>query len=371
MPNLSPDELTHPDPIASAKEAGLRYVHDTRPGITRVRSGDTFAYFHPDGTPVDDEKTLGRIQNLGIPPAYESVWICPLAHGHLQATGLDARGRKQYRYHARWRAVRDDAKYGRMITFGQALPALRARVSADLARRGMPREKVLAATVRLLEETHIRVGNEEYARENHSFGLTTLHNDHVDVAGSTAHFHFKGKSGIDHAIDLRDRRLARIIRQCQELPGNELFEYMDEDGQPRAVDSADVNTYLQEISGHDFTAKDFRTWAGTVLAARALADCDECQNETQPKRAIAQAIKTVAARLGNTPAVCRKCYVHPAVLDSYSSGTLLSRLGHRAAQDENSASPGVVPTDEMPDSQASPAEEQAILELLRASLPAS
>ena len=358
MPDLSPDELTHPDPVASAKEAGLRYVHDTRPGITRVHSGDTFAYFHPDGTPGDDDKTLGRIQKLGIPPAYQSVWICPLANGHLQATGLDARGRKQYRYHPQWRAVRDDAKYGRMIAFGEALPALRARVSADLARRGMPREKVLAATLRLLEQTHIRVGNEAYARENNSFGLTTLHNDHVDVSGSTAHFHFRGKSGKDHAIDLHDKRLARIIRQCQELPGDELFEYLDEDGQPRTVDSADVNAYLQEISGHDLTAKDFRTWAGTVLAARALTNCEDCLSETQAKRAIAQAIKRVAAQLGNTPAVCRKCYVHPAVLDSYSSGTLRACLSRRAAD-----------ADPLPASQASPDEERAILDLLRAALP--
>lgn len=258
-PIASQDAATKTDPLESAREAGLRYTNDDKPGITRQRAEGGFAYFSPHGEAITDEKTLERIRKLGIPPAYEDVWICPQPNGHLQATGHDARGRKQYRYHTQWRAVRDEAKYGRMIAFGEALPRIRAVVDTDLARHGMPREKVLAAVVKLLEETHIRVGNEEYARENQSFGLTTLQNTHVDIMGATSHFHFRGKSGKDHAIDLRDARLARIIRKCQELPGDELFEYVAPDGQLHTIDSADVNTYLHEAGGQDFTAKDFRT----------------------------------------------------------------------------------------------------------------
>lgn len=351
---LSPNTATKIDPVLSAKEAGLRYVTDDKPGITRHRTPDGFDYYTAKGEAVTDEATLARIKKLALPPAYEDVWICPQASGHLQATGHDARGRKQYRYHEKWRAVRDESKYGRMIAFGEALPRIRAVVDADLARHGLPREKVLAAVVRLLEETHIRIGNEEYARENQSFGLTTLHNQHVDIEGTTSHFHFRGKSGKDHAIDLRDARLARIIRRCQDLPGDELFEYVDADGQTHTIDSSDVNDYLHQASGLDFTAKDFRTWAGTILAARTLAACEPCASETHGKRNVTQAVKQVAAQLGNTPAVCRKCYVHPAVLESYTAGTLLDALQSR--------SPESIDAPSLPDRQ----EEEAVLNLLRA-----
>ncbi len=345
---------TKTDPHVSAQQAGLRYVSDDKPGLTRRRTEDDFDYCTSKGELVTDEASLTRIKKLGIPPAYEDVWICPQPNGHLQATGHDARGRKQYRYHEKWRQVRDGSKYGRMIAFGEALPRIRAVVDADLARHGMPREKVLAAVVRLLEETHIRIGSEEYARENQSFGLTTLHNQHVDITGTTSHFHFRGKSGKNHAIDLRDARLARIIRQCQELPGDDLFEYVAHDGQPHAIGSGDVNDYLHEASGQDFTAKDFRTWAGTILAARTLAACEPCASAAHGKRSITQAIKEVAAQLGNTPAVCRKCYVHPAILESYTAGTLLDALQSRSPESIDTAVP------------VNRREEEAVLHLLRA-----
>ena len=355
------DTPLHPDPADSAKDAGLRYVSHRGPGITRHRAADGFAYTRPDGTPVTDEKTLARIRSLALPPAYESVWICPSDNGHLQATGRDGRGRTQYRYHPKWCAVRDGAKYGRTAQFGAALPALRARVDADLARRGMPREKVLAAVVRLLEETHIRVGNESYARENHSYGLTTLLAEHADVEGGTVHFHFRGKSGKSHAIDLRDPRLAKIIRRCQELPGEELLEWQDADGGVHTVSSGDVNDYLRSVSGQDFTAKDFRTWAGTTLAARALAQCDPCPNKTQARRTVSAVIKDVARELGNTPAVCRKCYVHPAVLDAYTTGSLrqaLERAVENGSPAPNSGGAG--------GKSVSRTEEAALLALLQA-----
>lgn len=321
---MTPEEVEAlADPQASAKAAGLRYVSDHLPGIRRERHGKTFRYLTPGGEKIVDEKELKRISSLAIPPAYEDVWICPSANGHLQATGRDARGRKQYRYHKRWREVRDETKYGRMIAFAQALPAIRKRVNDDLALTGMPREKVLATVVQLLESTAIRVGNDEYAKDNGSFGLTTLRNRHAEVQGSNVHFGFKGKSGVRHAIDLRDRRLARIIRACQDLPGQQLFEYVGEDGEPRAVDSADVNEYIRDISGADFTAKDFRTWLGTVTCAMLLAQAERTETQTERKALVAGAIKDVAKRLGNTPAVCRKCYVHPDVLDAYlESGAL-------------------------------------------------
>ncbi len=321
------------DPVASAREAGLRYVHDDTPGIRRVRAGKGFRYVGPAGKPVRDPDDLRRIWSLVIPPAWTDVWICPTPTGHLQATGLDARGRKQYRYHPRWREVRDETKYGRMIAFGKALPRIRARAQQDLARPGLPREKVLAAVVRLLESTLIRVGNEEYARQNGSFGLTTLHDEHVDIRGSTIHFDFRGKSGIEHAIDLSDRKLARIVKACQDIPGQELFQYYDEDGGRHAIDSADVNAYLHEIAGAEFTAKDFRTWAGTVLAARALQEFEAFDTRTQAKKNVVRAIEEVAKRLGNTQAVCRKCYIHPAVLDAYLDGSLLQTLGQRIANE--------------------------------------
>jgi DNA topoisomerase-1 len=310
------------EPVVAAQAASLRYVSDARPGIRRHRRGGGFSYLGPDGQPVRDPDTLARIRSLAIPPAWTKVWICPLPHGHLQATGRDARGRKQYRYHPRWREVRDAAKFERMIWFGAALPRIRRRVLRDLALAGMPRPKVLATLVLLLETTLIRVGNEEYVRDNGSFGLTTFRNRHAVVRGTTTQFRFPGKSGIVHAVEVTDARLARVVRRCQELPGHELFQYLDDAGEPQAVDSADVNAYLREISGEDFTAKDFRTWAGTIHAACALLEIGDRPSASRRKRAVAQAMKTVAQRLGNTPAICRKCYVHPLILDRYLEGAL-------------------------------------------------
>jgi DNA topoisomerase I len=306
-----------PDPLESAREAGLRYVSDEKPGIRRRRSGNGFRYLRPDGTAVRDEPTLHRIRKLVIPPAWTDVWITTDPRGHIQATGRDARGRKQYRYHPRWRAVRDETKYERMLAFGAALPTIRARVDADLARPGLPREKVLATVVRLLEATLIRVGNEEYARENRSYGLTTLRNRHVGVNGTELRFEFRGKSGKQHRVSLRDRRLAQVIRRLQELPGQEVFQYVGEDGARHSIDSDDVNAYLREIAGQDFSAKDFRTWAGTVLCAVALREVEACVSESDAKRNVAQVVTSVAQQLGNTPAVCRSSYIHPAVIETY------------------------------------------------------
>jgi DNA topoisomerase-1 len=321
------------DPVQSAQEAGLRYVHDTQPGIRRVRRGKGFRYVGPDGKTVRDREVLWRIRSLVIPPAWKDVWICLLANGHLQATGKDDRGRKQYRYHPRWRAVRDETKYERMIAFGQALPRIRARTQRDLALPGLPRAKVLAAVVRLLETTLVRVGNEEYAKENHSFGLTTMRDRHAHFHGGVVRFAFRGKSGVKHDVDVNDRRLARIVKQCQDIPGQELFQYYDEDGAHHTVTSTDVNEYLHEIAGREFTAKDFRTWAGTVLAARALQEFEAFDSKAQAKRNIVRAIEAVAGRLGNTKAVCRKCYIHPAVLDAYLDGSLLQTLRQRVEKE--------------------------------------
>jgi DNA topoisomerase-1 len=290
-------------------------------------------YLDPQGRTIRDERALRRIRALAVPPAWTEVWICADPRGHLQATGRDARGRKQYRYHARWRTVRDKAKFGRMIAFGHALPTIRARVEHDLGLDGLPREKVLALTVRLLESTLIRVGNEEYARDNRSFGLTTLRDRHVEVDGSEIHFDFRGKGGKRHDVGVRDRRLARIVRQCQELPGYELFQYLDEGGERRSIDSEDVNAYLRDVSGEDFTAKDYRTWAGTVLASLALGAFDgRPVTDAQAKRNVNEAIEQVAASLRNTPAVCRRCYVHPDVIDAYLDGTLPAPPRRRAPQ---------------------------------------
>ena len=316
-----------------AHAAGLHYTSDTRPGIRRKRAGKGFTYTDTDGRTVRDRTSLQRIRQLAIPPAWTDVWISPDPLGHLQATGRDARGRKQYRYHARWREVRDENKYSRMLDFAKALPRIRARTSADLAKPGLPREKVLAAVVRLLEKTLIRVGNEEYARENNSFGLTTMRNRHVKVSGSRIGFRFRGKSGIEHEVRIVDRRLARIIDHCSDLPGQELFQFVAEDGEPRPVDSEDVNAYLQEISGEEFTAKDFRTWAGTVLAARALRELEAVDDEAQGKKNVVQAIEVVAKRLGNTRAICRKCYVHPAVIDAYLDGTMVKVVKERVDEE--------------------------------------
>jgi DNA topoisomerase-1 len=313
-----------PDPPQSAALAGLRYVNldDTTPGISRKRAGKGFRYVGPSGQPVRDAETLQRIKRLAIPPAWTNVWICPDPNGHIQATGRDARGRKQYRYHPRWSEVRDVAKYERLTAFAQALPRIRQRIESDLRRPGIPRTKVLAAVVKLLEATSIRIGNHEYRRENRSFGLTTLQDRHAHFDGGGLRFEFKGKAGKKHTVELNDRRLARIVKQCQEVPGQELFQYLDDDGQRHAIESSDVNAYIREISGGDFTAKDFRTWNGTVLAMRYLRLCELPSSARAGKRQVAEAIKSVASELGNTPAVCRKAYVHPVVLDAYLGGSL-------------------------------------------------
>jgi DNA topoisomerase-1 len=307
----------------TAKIAGLRYVNEAHtPGIRRLGLVKRVRYVMPNGKRVPTAE-LRRIKSLVIPPAWTNVWICPDPQGHLQATGRDARGRKQYRYHPRWREVRDEVKYGRLIAFAQALPRIRQRTEGDLRKNHLPREKVLAAAVQLLEKTLIRVGNEEYARDNGSIGLTTMRERHATIKGTTVRFEFRGKSGVEHTINLQDARLARIVRALQDLPGYELFKYVDEEGHRQTIDSADVNDYLREVSGQDFTAKDFRTWAGTVLAAKALAETATFASATEAKRNIVKAIESVAKRLGNTKAVCRKCYIHPAILDAYMDGATI------------------------------------------------
>jgi DNA topoisomerase I len=316
-----------PEVVESARSAGLRYVNGNVAGLGRRRKGKrSFTYVDADGRTVTDPAVIARVRSLAIPPAWEDVWICPFENGHLQATGKDARGRKQYRYHARFRQVRDRSKFEHIIDFAQALPAIRRRVEADLSLPGLPRAKVLAAVVRLLEVTLIRVGNEEYAKENHSYGLTTLLQRHVDVAGAHIHFQFRGKSGVKHQIDLDDAALAEIVRQCHELPGQELFQFLDDGGDWHDIDSADVNGYLHEIAGEEFTAKDFRTWSGTVLAAMALGSLAGFDTQAQARKNIAAAVESVAHKLGNTRAVCRKCYVHPAVFEGYLDGTLVTSL---------------------------------------------
>jgi DNA topoisomerase-1 len=318
------------DAAQTAKDAGLRYVSDEMPGIRRENLRGDFRYRLPGGAIVRDAATLGRIKSLAIPPAWTEVWICPGANGHIQATGRDARGRKQYRYHPHWRAARDETKYERMIAFGKALPAIRRRVARDLKAKGLGRTKVLAAMVQLLETTLIRIGNEEYAKQNRSFGLSTMRDKHVSVGQGTLHFEFRGKSGKSHEIDLHEPRLAAIVRQTQDLPGQELFQYLDENGERHTVSSEDVNAYLREIAGEEFSAKDFRTWAGTVLMAIALREFERFDTKTQAKKNLVAAIEKVAERLGNTPAVCRKCYVHPVVMDSYLAGETVEVLRHKA-----------------------------------------
>jgi len=313
---------TAPDPVTSAKEAGLRYVTDDTPGIRRVHHGKGFTYVDANNKTIHDDETLIRIKSLVIPPAWKDVWICPNPNGHLQATGRDDRNRKQFRYHPKYRQVRDQAKFDKMIAFSKALPTIHRVTAQHLKLPGLPREKVMATVVRLLEKTLIRVGNDEYAKANHHFGLTTLRNNHVKVNGSEVHFHFKGKSGVEHAVDLHDPRLAKIIRGCQDLPGHELFEYINGDGTPHRITSQEVNDYLREITGQDFTAKDFRTWAGTTLAAHALRLLKPASSQRQAKRNIVQAIEAVAHILGNTKAVCRKCYIHPALLEAYTTNRL-------------------------------------------------
>lgn len=337
---------------AGAGLAGLRYARDDRPGITRRRAGRGFAYRDPDGGPVRDPEVLERIRRIVIPPAWTDVWICPWSNGHLQATGRDARGRKQYRYHLRYRARRDGAKFERLIAFASALPAIREQVERDLDRPGLPREKVLAAVVRLLELTLIRVGNDEYARLNRSFGLTTLRNRHASVEGTSITFRFRGKSGQQHAVGLRDRRLAGVVRRCRDLPGQELFQYVGPDGRTHDIASDDVNGYLAAVAP-GVTAKDFRTWAGTVLAFRALRSLGAGSTDREKERNIAAAIQAAADNLGNTPAVARQAYVHPAVVDAYLGGRIRSAL-IEAAEDGDSA-PGAT----------EPEEERLVVALLR------
>jgi DNA topoisomerase-1 len=334
---------------------GLHHSSDDRPGINRRRAGRGFAYRDADGQPVRDRETLARIRSIVIPPAWTDVWICPSPYGHLQATGRDARGRKQYRYHPRYRARREGAKFESLIAFAKALPAIRDQVERDLARPGLPREKVVAAVVRLLELTLIRVGNDEYARLNRSFGLTTLRNRHANVEGIAITFRFRGKSGQQHEVGLRDRRLASVVKRCRDLPGQELFQYVDDDGEPQDIASDDVNAYLAAVAP-GITAKDFRTWAGTVLAFRALRAIGKGSTEREKQRNIAAAIQATAEGLGNTPAVARSAYVHPAVVDAYLDGRIRAALVEAAEE-----------TDEPPGS-TDPDEERAVVALLRARL---
>ncbi|MBG7618778.1 DNA topoisomerase IB [Herbaspirillum sp. AP02] len=329
--NAAPPADARPqdEAVVIARANQLRYVNDEMPGIRRSRHGKGFAYHDARGELIRDAQELVRLKSLAIPPAWEEVWISPHHNGHIQATGRDARGRKQYRYHARWRLVRDDAKYLRMISFARALPTIRKVVEQDLQRPGLHRQKVLAAVVHLLQSTFMRVGNDEYARQNKSFGLTTLQHRHVRVDGSDVLFHFRGKSGVQHDIKLHDPYVARIIRKMRELPGQELFQYVDDEGQRHCIDSGDVNAYLREAAGEDFSAKDFRTWAGTVLATLALQAFEQVDSQAQAKQNVVRAIENVARRLGNTPSICRKCYVHPAVIESYLDGSFAERLEKR------------------------------------------
>jgi DNA topoisomerase I len=337
---------------AAARAAALRYVSDEGPGIARRRVGNGFSYRQPQGGPVKDPGTLRRIRALAIPPAWTQVWICPVENGHIQATGRDEKGRKQYRYHLRWRETRDAAKFSHIVEFARVLPRIRDQVEQDLRLPGLPRAKVLATVVRLLETTLIRVGNDDYAKQNGSYGLTTLRNRHVQVAGTELRFSFKGKSGKSWQLRIADGRIARILRECQDLPGQELFQYVDEDGQRRGIDSGDVNEYLREVANSDVTAKDFRTWAGTVLAALALKEFERFDTQAAAKRNVKRAIEHVAQRLGNTPTICRKCYVHPGVLDCYLDGSLALQVKQEAEAELREAAAGLRP------------EEAAVLGLL-------
>ena len=319
--------------IASAiAEEGLRYVSDATPGYRRKRTGTSFTYYDKDGKRITDKAIVRRIKSIGIPPAYEFVWICPSPNGHIQATGLDARGRKQYRYHPKWRDLRDQDKYAHVMEFAAALPALRARVASDMKLDGLPRNKVLATIVSLLEKTLIRVGNAEYAEQNKSYGLTTMRRKHVAIGRGVLRFDFTGKSGRQWKLQVNDKRIAAIAKRCAEIPGHELFKYLDDDGASHTVDSGDVNAYIRDITGQDFTAKDFRTWAGTVLAALALAEFKKYDSQAEAKRNVVAAIEKVAKQLGNTPAICRKSYVHPEVLTSYMSGEFVDLVEAKIAQ---------------------------------------
>lgn len=340
------------DPLEAARLAGLRYITEETAGYARRKRGRGFSYYAPDGTLVKDKQTRARIEALAIPPAWNEVWISPTPNGHIQATGRDEKGRKQYIYHARWEDVRNHRKYDKLLLFGEALPRIREQTDRDLRRHGLGREKVIALLVRLLEATLIRVGNDEYARANESFGLTTLRDRHVTIEGATVEFNFTGKTSKKHSVQLRDRRLARLVERCKEIPGYELFQYLDDAGQRQRVDSGDVNDYLRTVTGENFTAKDFRTWGGTVRALRALRDAGPAADAQQAQRNIAAAVKAVAAELGNTPAICRAYYIHPAILSCYVDGTLEDHLPE-------------IPTDDPADAYALTPEEEAVMALLR------
>ncbi len=347
-----------PHPAESARAVGLRYVNDDQPGIRRVKVGAGFRYEDASGKPVR-ASALRRIRSLVIPPAWTDVWICAHADGHLQATGRDDKRRKQFRYHSLWREVRDATKYDRMIEFGQVLPRIRKRIARDAAKPGLSREKVLATIVRLMDLTFIRVGNDEYAKQNRSYGLTTMKDQHVKIRGERVQFSFRGKSGKYHAIEVEDRRLARIVKHCQDIPGQDLFQWIGPDGKRHDVTSGDVNEYLREISGSDFTAKDFRTWAGTVLAAEALTATNKFETQKQAKKNIKEAIDRVAEQLGNTPAVCRKCYIHPFVLDGYMQKKLPCNGNITASVENGAIKASKRPTTSLGD------DEKSVLEFLR------
>ncbi|MCU7496910.1 MAG: DNA topoisomerase IB [Ignavibacteria bacterium] len=345
--------ITEPEEVAEA--AGLRYVSDTEPGFSRRIQGKGFAYLDKNGNKLTDPKHINRIEALVIPPAWTDVWICPYSGGHIQATGRDQKGRKQYIYHPGWEDIRNTNKFNLMIRFGETLPLIRARVDEDLRRHGLPREKVMAILVRLLEETLIRIGNSEYAKQNDSYGLTTLRNKHMEVEGSKVRFIFKGKSGKQWEVDIENKRLAKLIRQCQELPGQQLFQYLDEQGSRQSVESADVNNYLKEIIGQDFTAKDFRTWGGTVRAARELYSLGPAEAEKDKQKNIVQAIKKVSGALNNTPSVCRKYYIHPEVITAYMDDSLFEKM-EMASKSADSSGFGLN------------AEETAVLNILKEGL---
>ncbi|MEX0762447.1 MAG: DNA topoisomerase IB [Dehalococcoidia bacterium] len=321
--------------VESAESAGLVYTSDDEPGIRRVRRGKGFSYYDPAENLVQDSRVLSRIKSLVIPPAWTDVWICMEPNGHLQATGRDAKGRKQYRYHNRWRETRDQDKYCGLPAFGESLPGIREKVELAMSQRGLPREKVIATVVALLDRGLIRVGNASYARENNSFGLTTMRDRHVEVSTTRVKFEFRGKRGIEQVVDISDRKLARVVKQCRDLPGYELFQYVDDDGQRRTVESADVNSYLREVTGLDFTAKDFRTWGGTVLALAALRRIGGFSTKREAQSNIVSAIDEVAAQLGNTRAICRKCYIHPQVIDAYMDGSLFDEAVTAALEGEH------------------------------------
>ncbi|MEE1655256.1 DNA topoisomerase IB [Microvirga sp. CF3062] len=350
-PNATSDNIV--DPRDAAETAGLLYVSDEEPGIRRKKSGKGFTYQKPDGSKVADKATLDRIKSLAIPPAYTDVWICAKPNGHIQATGRDAKGRKQYRYHTAFREVRESTKYEHMLEFAQGLPAIRKTIDEHMSLRGLPREKVLATVVHLLENTLIRVGNADYVKQNKSYGLTTLRDPHVKVEGGELRFQFKGKSGKIWKLQVKDRRIARIVKACQDLPGQDLFQYLDGNGAQQSVSSADVNAYLKEITGRDITAKDFRTWAGTVLAALALKEFEAFDSEAKAKKNIRAAIEKVSGRLGNTPSICRKCYVHPEVFSSYMDGELLLEVKEEIETELREDLPSLKP------------EEAAVLTLLQ------